>query len=117
MKTVKFIFTAAALTMLLSFTAPLSKKMDSYVAKVERECAGWTKSDWEKSRETFNRYIDEFEKNYSNFSSIEKDEIFKAIGRYKALQLKYKMSQAEGTIKEFSERLPSLIEGFMSTFE
>ena len=117
MKTLKFIFAAAALTMLLSFTAPLSKKMGNYVAKVERECAEWTKSDWEKSRETFNSYIDEFEKNYATDSSEEKDAIYKSIGKYKALLLKHKINKAEGALKEFGERVPSLVEGFMSAFE
>ena len=116
-KVLTMILAVAMLSLLVSFTHPIPKQMTTHVAKVERECSGWTEKDWDKSNDKFNRLIEDFEEHYSNFTSDEKDMAFKAIGKYRALQVKYKVDQAEGAIKEFGARIPSLVEGFLSAFE
>lgn len=117
MKAIKTIMALALLSVLVSFTHPVPKQIASHVAKVESECSDWTEKDWDKSNTKFNRLIEDFEEHYSNFTSDEKDMAFKAIGKYRALQVKYKVDQAEGAIKEFGARIPSLVEGFLSAFE
>ena len=106
MKAIKTILALALLSVLVSFTHPIPKQMTTHVAKVERECSGWTEKDWDKSNDKFNRLIEDFEEHYSSFT-----------GKYRALQVKYKVDQAEGAIKEFGARIPSLVEGFLSAFE
>ena len=68
---------------------------------------------------TFRCYkiLEEYDLNYDSYTQEEKDAINKAIGRYNGLLIKQGIDDAGNILKDFGERLPSLIEGFMSAFE
>lgn len=91
--------------------------MNEYVSEVEASCQNWTDEDWELSQEEYAKLLEEYELNYDSYTQEEKDAINKAIGRYNGLLIKQGIDEAGNIIKEFGERLPSLIEGFMSAFE
>jgi hypothetical protein len=63
------------------------------------------------------KLIEEYELNYESYTQEEKDAINRAIGRYNGLLIKQGIEEAGSVIQELGERLPSLIEGFMSAFE
>ena len=105
---------------LIAFTccsSTLSSRMNEYVTEVEANCQNWTEEDWELSQEEYAKLLEEYELNYNSYTQEEKDAINKAIGRYNGLLIKQGIEEAGSVLKEFGERLPSLIEGFMSAFE
>ena len=105
---------------LIAFTccsSTLSSRMNEYVSEVEASCQNWTEEDWELSQEEYAKLLEEYEVNYDSYTQEEKDAINKAIGRYNGLLIKQGIDEAGNILKEFGERLPSLIEGFMSAFE
>ena len=105
---------------LIAFTccsSTLSSRMNEYVSEVEASCQNWTEEDWELSQEEYAKLLEEYELNYDSYTQEEKDAINKAIGRYNGLLIKQGIYEAGNILKEFGERLPSLIEGFMSAFE
>ena len=105
---------------LIAFTccsSTLSSRMNEYVSEVEASCQNWTEEDCELSQEEYAKLLEEYELNYDSYTQEEKDAINKAIGRYNGLLIKQGIDEAGNILKEFGERLPSLIEGFMSAFE
>ena len=101
---------------MISCSASLSTKFDDYVTQVELDCRDWTEDEWEFSLEEYNRLLQEYENNYSTLTQEEKDAINRAIGRYNGLLVKRGIKTATGAFQELGERIPSLIEGFMSAF-
>lgn len=111
------IIAISSFMLLCSCSSPLSSRMNEYVTEVEATCQNWTEEDWELSQEEYAKFLEEYELNYDSYTQEEKDAINKAIGRYNGLLIKQGIDEAGNIIKEFGERLPSLIEGFMSAFE
>ena len=111
------IFAISSSLLLQSCSSPLSSRMNEYVTEVETTCQNWTEEDWELSQEEYAKLLEEYELNYNSYTQEEKDAINKAIGRYNGLLIKQGIDEAGNMLKEFGERLPSLIEGFMSAFE
>jgi hypothetical protein len=116
MKT-KTLFIGLLIVLLASCTSPLSNRMNDYVDKVEDDCQSWTEQDWELSQAEYAKLLEEYEQNYESYSPEERDAINKAIGRYNGLLIRHGIEEAGSVLKEIGERLPSLIEGFMSAFE
>ena len=111
------IIAIATIIMLISCASPLSSRLNDYVNEVESSCQNWTEEDWELSQEEYAKLLEEYELNYDSYTQEEKDAINKAIGRYNGLLIKQGIDEAGNILKDFGERLPSLIEGFMSAFE
>ena len=111
------IIAISSFMLLCSCSSPLSSRMNEYVSEVEASCQNWTEEDWELFQEEYAKLLEEYELNYDSYTQEEKDAINKAIGRYNGLLIKQGIDEAGNIIKEFGERLPSLIEGFMSAFE
>ena len=111
------IFAISSSLLLQSCSSSLSSRMNEYVTEVEASCQSWTEEDWELSQEEYAKLLEEYELNYDSYTQEEKDAINKAIGRYNGLLIKQGIEEAGSVLKEFGERLPSLIEGFMSAFE
>ena len=111
------IIAISSFMLLCSCSSPLSSRMNEYVSEVEASCHNWTTEDWKLSQEEYATLLEEYELNYDSYTQEEKDAINKAIGRYNGLLIKQGIEEAGSVLKEFGERLPSLIEGFMSAFE
>lgn len=110
-------FPLLALMLFLACSPSLSTRLNDYINDVESNCHNWTEEDWELSKEEYAKLLEEYELNYDSYTQEEKDAINKAIGRYNGLLIKQGIDEAGNILKEFGERLPSLIEGFMSAFE
>lgn len=118
MKTIKLAVGLAALLLAIaSCSSPLSNRMNDYVDEVESKCENWNADEWVESQELYNQMIEEYEKNYDSYSPEEKDAINRAIGRYSGLMLKQGFNEVGETLKDFGEKIPSMIDGFMSAFE
>ena len=117
MKKISVLISLLALFFLVSCTSSLETRFDEYVTQVESDCRDWTEEDWTLSQEEYAMLLQEYEDNYDTLSSEQKTAINKAIGRYNGLLLKQGFEAATDMLQEFGERLPSLIEGFMSAFD
>ncbi len=113
----RIIIILCALAMVSCATAPLSNRIDELAADVEQNYQDYTDEDWELSQDEYELLLQEYEENYQNYTKEEKDAINRAIGRYNGLLIKEGIKEAETVLKEFGERLPSLIDGFISAFE
>ena len=113
----KLLITGIVIVLMSSCTSQLSSRLNDYITEVESNCHNWTEEDWELSQEEYAKLLEEYELNYDSYTQEEKDAINKAIGRYNGLLIKQGIEDAGSVLKEFGERLPSLIEGFMSAFE
>ena len=89
----------------------------NYVNEVENNCSNWTEDDWERSQSEYEKLLEEYQKNYDSYSQEERDAINKAIGRYTGLLVRQGIEETGKLLKDFGERLPSLLEGFMSAFD
>lgn len=113
----KTLLLTLAILFAASCASPLSNRLNEYVNEVESSCINWTEEDWEMSHEEYSKLLEEYELNYDSYTPEEREAINKAIGRYNGLLIKQGIEEAGSLLKEFGERLPSLIEGFMSAFE
>jgi hypothetical protein len=77
----------------------------------------WTEDDWTLSQQEYEQLLQEYKENYSSYTQEEKDAINRAIGRYNGLLIRHGIEEAGDVLKELGERLPALIDGFMSAFE
>ena len=114
---IKLLIAVAAITILVSWGKPLTTRMSDYVNSVEKNCQEWTKEDWEQSEEKYMKLLEEYKQNYDSYTTEEKASINKSIGKYHGLLIKYEIEGAGQKVKKFTERIPSLIEGFVSVFE
>lgn len=117
MKTFKTLaLTGLASVMLASCTTPLSNRVDNFVDDAEDNSSEWSEAEWEMSMDEYEDLLDEYEDNYDSFSKEEKNEINRALGRYRGLMVKKGLEDAGDAIKEFGEQIPSMVEGFFSAF-
>ena len=107
----------ATVTVLASWGKPLSTRINDYVSTVEKNYKNWTPEDWDRSEEKYAKLLEEYKQNFDSYSPEEMAAINKAIGRYNGIRLRHGLEGAGQKIKDFGERLPSLIEGFVSAFE
>lgn len=114
---IRFLIAIAAITILVSWGKPLSTRMNDFVNNVETNYDNWTKEDWGKAEEKYAKFLEEYKQNYDSYTPDEKAAINKEIGRYNGLRMKVGLEGAGQKIMDFGERLPHLIEGFMSAFE
>ena len=106
-----------AVLLITACNTPLSNRIDNYVNEVENNCSNWTDEDWELSQSGYEKLLEEYETNYDSYSQEERDAIDKAIGRYSGLLVRRGIEETGKLLKDFGERLPSLIDGFMSAFD
>lgn len=103
--------------MLTACTSSLSSRIDKAVADVEANCETWTEEEWDLAIDDYSKLLEEYEMNYNSYSAEEKAEINRALGRYSALMVKQGFREAGDALEDFTESLPSLVEGFMSAFD
>lgn len=117
MNRIKILIVIAAAAVLISCTTPLSSRIAAHVDKVEKSYKEWDTEDWAMSKKEYKALLKEYKENYNSFSAEEKAEINKAIGRYNGLLVKEGLEDVGGVLEDFGQRIPSLIEGFVSAFE
>ena len=111
------IIAISSFMLLCSCSSPLSSRMNEYVTEVEASCQNWTAEDWERSQSEYEKLLEEYQTNYDSYSQEERDAINKSIGRYTGLLVRQGIEETGKILKDFGERLPSLLEGFMSAFD
>lgn len=92
-------------------------KLNSHIAKVEREYSNYNQQDWNEANLEFERIVANIELNYDKMTREEKDAAMKAIGRYYGLTAKQGFQDAAHEAQKVLEALPAFIDGFSSAFD
>ena len=117
MRKLNAIIVLLVMLFLTSCEVPTSTKFENYVDNVEESCDNWTETEWEMSKERYRQLLNEYEANYEHLTPEERETINKAIGRYNGILMKKGIEKVDESINGFIDRLPSLLDGFMSAFE
>lgn len=120
MKAKYYIICLLILAAITSCSAPQKRpieKLNSHIAKVEKEYVNYTHEEWEVANIEFEKIVANIEANYDKMSPAERDAAMKAIGRYYGLVAKQGIQNAAQEAQKALEALPSLIEGFTDAFK
>jgi hypothetical protein len=120
MKAKYYIICLLTLATITSCSAPQKRpieKLNSHIAKVEKEYVNYTYEEWEVANIEFEKIVANIEANYDKMSPAERDAAMKAIGRYYGLVAKQGIQNAAQETQKALEALPSLIEGFTDAFK
>lgn len=69
------------------------------------------------SKEEYENLLKFYKENYDILTQEEKEDINRQIGQYNGQIVKDEMERAEDAVKKTSERIPSIVEGFISVFK
>lgn len=108
-----FLFMAFAALALaaISCTAMLPTRFERFVDRVEKNASSFTKEDWDKTSQSFEKLMNAYEKSYDKLSKEDRSRIDKAVGRYHAIVLK---SGVKNVIKSFDRAAKGVVDGVKS---
>ncbi len=108
-----FLFLAFAALALaaISCTAMLPARFERFVDRVEKNAPSFTKEDWDKTSQTFEKLMNAYEKSYDKLSKEDRSRIDKAIGRYHAIAIN---SGLNSIIKSFDRAAKGVVDGVKS---
>lgn len=114
-----FIIIAASVMALCSCaTTSLPQKMDSFVDEAELKSESYTAEDWQKSKDSFDALINQFNaSDASQYSDAEKEMAARAMGRYHALMLRQGVEKTEDILGSIGKILPEYLDGFATELE
>lgn len=115
----KFIISLiAAFLCMNSYAGPFfASRMERFVTNVEQNYKTWTEEERSKASHRYSELMNEYKDCYESLSSEDKRIVNRAIGRYNGVLVRSGLETAEKSIKDLTERLPSLLEGFLSVFD
>ena len=115
-----FLLNAIVSLLAVSCSIPSKKpidKLNSHIAKVEREYSNYNQQDWNHANLEFKRIVTNIESNHDKMTKEDKDAAMKAIGRYYGLVAKQGIQDAVQEVQKVFETLPAFIEGFTGAFD
>lgn len=114
-----FIIIAASVMALCSCaTTGLPQKMDSFVDEAELKSESYNAEDWQKSKDSFDALINQFNaSDASQYSDAEKEMAARAMGRYHALMLRQGVEKTEDILGSIGKILPEYLDGFATELE
>jgi outer membrane protein assembly factor BamD (BamD/ComL family) len=112
MKKFSFILMMAALVLMaVSCKETLPKRFDSFVNKVEKDCASYSEEDWNKANTKFEKLVNEFNENKSSYSQEEVNQINADIAKYVGLVTSSGINNVINAVNGFINQIPSFLEG------
>ena len=108
--------------MLLSMSAcatwkNVPERLDKFVGEAEEKVSGYSQSDWEQSKQTYQEMISEFSEHEDEYTQEEKGVVMKAIGRYHGLLIVHSLRDAWAFLKTMIQILPDYWEGVKEVFK
>ncbi len=108
---------ALGLAMGCATNASLPEKMDDFVEKTAEESSSYTSEDWEKSKESYQALVREYEENSDSYSPEEKSKAIQAMARYNALLLENGIASASQTIGDLIDQIPEVLNGIINQID
>lgn len=106
-----FLMMAAVALLAVSCKETLPKRFDSFVNKVEKNCASYSEDDWNKANTKFEELVNEFNENRSSYSQEELNRINADIAKYVGLVTSSGINNAINAVNGFIKQIPSFMEG------
>lgn len=106
-----------SLTLLMSFTPSLPRRLESFVERVEDNCRRWNDEEWTTAKSEYRRLMTECRESYDHLSEYDQRRIDTAIGKYRGIILKMGVEDAGEAVKKYGKKLPDQLKGFVSAFE
>ena len=107
---------------LLSMTAcatwkNVPQRLDKFVGEAEDSSSGYSKGDWEESKQQYQALISEYSEHEDEYTAEEKALVMKDIGRYHSLLIINSLRDAWDFLKTMVQILPSYWEGVKEVFK
>lgn len=111
MKRTAFFALVAALGLAIgcATNASLPEKMDDFVEKTAEESKNYTTEDWEKSRESYEALVQEYNENSDSYTPEEKSKAIQAMARYNALLIENGIASASESLGEILDQIPQVL--------
>ena len=110
-KVTLFLMMAALVLLAVSCKETLPKRFDSFVNKVEKNCASYSENDWDKANSEFEKLVEEFNENKNSYSQEEQNQINADMAKYIGLVAKSGINTAIDAVNGFINQIPSFLEG------
>lgn len=107
----KIVFMLCAIVLMVACTSTLPKKFTALADEVEKKGENFSEEQWEKATATYDKLVQEYEQQADKLSEEQKSEINKAIGRFRAAQLKAGLSKVGDAINEIGDSVKGFLEG------
>ena len=92
-------------------------RLDKFVEKTEKEYKNYTEEDWKKSQEEYDGLVAEWEENYDSYSSSEKTQAMRAMGKYGAMLLEHQLAKASDGVGTILESIPEKINDIINSID
>lgn len=107
---------------MLSLTAcatwkSVPKQLDKFVEETEMSSPGYSKDDWQVSKQQYQALISEYSEHENEYSPEERALVMKDIGRYHSLLIVNSLRDAWDFLKTMIQILPSYWEGVKEVFK
>ena len=107
---------------LLSLTAcatwkSVPKQLDKFVEETEKSAPGYSKEDWQESKQRYQVLISEYSEHENEYTPEERAQVMKDIGRYHSLLIVNSLRDAWDFLKTMIQILPSYWEGVKEVFK
>lgn len=116
-KTFFLMLAAVAALIFVSCTQPLPKRMDAFVADVEKNADTYTEEDWKVANEKFEELCEEYNANKGSLTGDEVKQVREAMSRYTSTVVKSGVRSVKDAIEEIGNELPGLFEDLGSIFK
>lgn len=112
MKRIAILLFAAVLTLacMTSCKSTLPRRFDAFVSSVEKHADSYSKEDWTKANEKFEKLFNEYKENADSYNKEQKQQINAAIGRYVKAVAKSGFDEIASAVNGIAGQIPSLIE-------
>ena len=95
----------------------IPEKLDKFVDEAENTSSGYSKGDWQASKEQYQVLISEYSEHENEFTTEQKAQVMKDIGRYHSLLIVHSLRDAWDFLKTMIQILPSYWEGVKEVFK
>ena len=93
------------------------KQLDKFVDEAENTSSGYSKSEWQQSKEEYQALISEYSEHEDEYTPEERAQVMKDIGRYHSLLIVNSLRDAWDFLKTMIQILPSYWEGVKEVFK
>ena len=111
-----FLMMVALVLLAVSCKETLPKRFDSFVNKVEKNCASYSEEDWNKANDQFGKLVQEFEDNQASYNQEEQKQIRADIAKYVGLVAGSGLNAAIDAVNGFINQIPSFFDGLINIF-
>ena len=105
-----FMMMAVAVLAFSACKETLPKRFESFVNKVEKNCASFSEDDWTKANAQFEKLVQEYQDNKTSYNQDEQKQIRSNMAKYMGLVTKSGINTVISALDDFIQEIPSFFE-------